>query len=79
MTIVKKYLTILVCAGVLMSCNNGGSSSETVKDSVLENVDSLGEARVDSVQNATDSAKERIENNFEKTDSANKALADSTK
>jgi hypothetical protein len=72
-------LTVLAFAGVLVSCNNGSFSSETVKDSVLENVDSLGEARVDSVENATDSAKERIENNFEKTDSANKAIADSAK
>jgi len=79
MRIIKKYLAVLAFAGVLMSCNNGSSSSETVKDSVLENVDSLGEARVDSVENATDSAKERIENTFEKTDSANKAIADSAK
>ena len=62
-----------------MGCNNNGTSSETVKDSVLEQVDSVGEAKVDSIENATDSAKERIENTFEKTDSANKALADSTK
>jgi hypothetical protein len=45
----------------------------------LEKVDSAGEAKVDSVENATDSAKERIEANFEKTDSANKAIADSAK
>ena len=77
--IMKKYFAVLAFAGLLMSCNNSGSSSETVKDSVLENVDSLGEARVDSIENATDSAKERIENNFEKTDSANKAIADSAK
>ena len=75
----KKYLSVLVLVGGLLSCNNSGSSSESVKDSVLETVDSLGDARVDSVQNATDSAKERIENTFEKTDSANKAIADSAK
>ena len=62
-----------------MGCNNNGTSSETVKDSVLELVDSVGEAKVDSIENATDSAKKRIENTFEKTDSANKAIADSAK
>jgi len=64
---------------VLAGCNNDGTSSETVKDSVLEKVDSVGEAKVDSIENATDSAKERIEKTFEKTDSANKALTDSVK
>ena len=75
----KKYLGIIIIVGVLMGCNNNGTSSETVKDSVLEQVDSVGEAKVDSIENATDSAKARIENTFEKTDSANKALVDSAK
>lgn len=75
----KKFLGVLVILGGLIACNSSGSSSETVKDSVLEKVDSTGEARVDSVENATDSAKERIENTFEKTDSANKVIADSAK
>ena len=75
----KKFLGVLAVFCVLTACNNSGSSSETVKDSVLENVDSIGEARLDSVENATDSARERIKNTFEKTDSANKAIADSAK
>ena len=75
----KKFLSIIIIVSVLIGCNNDGTSSETVKDSVLEQVDSVGEAKVDSIENATDSAKERIENTFEKTDSANKALADSAK
>ena len=75
----KKYLGIIIIVSALIGCNNDGASSETVKDSVLEQVDSVGEAKVDSIENATDSAKERIENTFEKTDSANKALADSAK
>ena len=75
----KKYLGIIIIVGVLTGCNNDGTSSETIKDSVLEKVDSVGEAKVDSIENATDSARERIENTFEKTDSANKALADSSK
>lgn len=70
---------VLAVFCVLTACDNSGSSSETVKDSVLENVDSIGEARLDSVENATDSARERIKNTFEKTDSANKAIADSAK
>ena len=79
MKIAKKYFGIIVIIAVLMSCNSSGSSSETVKDSVLEKVDSTGDARVDSVETATDSAKERIENTFEKTDSANKAIAEPSK
>ena len=75
----KKYLSIIIIVSALIACNNDGTSSETVKDSVLEQVDSVGEAKVDSIENATDSAKERIENTFEKTDSANKAIADSSK
>ena len=75
----KKYLSIIIIVSALIGCNNDGTSSETVKDSVLEQVDSTGEAKVDSIENATDSAKERIENTFEKTDSANKAIADSSK
>ena len=75
----KKCLSIVVIVSVLAACNNAGTSSESVKDSVLETVDSVGEAKVDSIENATDSAKQRIENTFEKTDSANKALADSVK
>jgi hypothetical protein len=76
---VKLILGSFLFIALLAGCNNDGSSSETVKDSVLEKVDSLGDARVDSVQKATDSAKDRIENTFEKTDSANKAIADSLK
>ena len=70
---------MIIIVSALIGCNNDGTSSETVKDSVLEQVDSVSEAKVDSIENATDSAKERIENTFEKTDSANKAIADSTK
>jgi hypothetical protein len=61
----------------VMACNNESSSSESVKDSVLETIDSTGDAKVDSVKEAVDSTKKRVENNFEKTDSANKAIADS--
>lgn len=74
------FLGIIIIVSALVGCNNDGTSStENVKDSVLEHVDSIGEAKVDSIQNATDSVKERIANTFEKTDSANKALADSAK
>ena len=73
----KKILSILLISGAVMACNNGSSSSESVKDSVLEKIDSTGDAKIDSVKEAVDSTKERVENNFEKTDSANKAIADS--
>ena len=75
-----RLMIALVSVGLFITaCNNSGSSSESVKDSVIEKVDSMGEARIDSVENATDSAKERVESNFEKTDSANKAIADSAR
>jgi hypothetical protein len=73
----KKILSILWILGVLVACNSSGSGSESVKDSILENIDSTGDAKIDSVKEAIDSTKERVENKFEKTDSANKALADS--
>ena len=73
----KKILSILLVPGVLVACNNNGSGSESIKDSILEKIDSTGDAKIDSVKEAIDSTKERVENNFEKTDSANKALADS--
>ena len=75
----KRVWSVLVISAVFVACNNGGSSSETVKDSVIDKVDSIGDARADSVKEATDSVKERLENTFEKTDSANKAIADSAK
>ena len=73
----KKILGILLISGGLVACNNSGSSSESVKDSVLEKIDSTGDAKVDSVKEANDSLKQKVENTFEKTDSANKAIADS--
>lgn len=75
----KKILWILGTVVVLAACNNEGTSSEEVQDSVLEKIDSTGEARVDSVKEATDSLSEKVENTFEKTDSANKVLVDSAK
>jgi hypothetical protein len=73
----KKLLGILSIALVMTACNNAADSGEEVKDSVLENIDSTGDARVDSVKDATDSLETKVENTFEKTDSANKAIADS--
>lgn len=66
-------------AVILASCNNAADSSEEVKDSVMETIDSTGDARVDSVQEATDSLQNKVENTFDKTDSANKANADTAK
>ena len=42
----------------------------------MEKIDSTGEARVDSVKEATDSLQEKVENTFEKTDSANKEISE---
>ncbi len=73
----KVFLSIVIIAS-LAACNNDGTSTENVQDSVLENIDSTGDARVDSIKQATDSIENKVEDTFEKTDSANKAIADST-
>ncbi len=75
----KKWLFLVGTVVILFACNSEGSSGTDVKDSVLEKIDSTGEARVDSVQEATDSLQNKVEATFEKTDSANKALGDSSK
>ena len=75
----KKLLFVFAIAGALTACNNDASSSENVKDSVLENLDSTTDAKIDSLEETKDSVENRIEKSFDKTDSANKALADSTK
>ena len=71
----KVFLSIAIVAS-FAACNNDGTSTDNVKDSVLENIDSTGDARVDSLKEATDSIENRVEESFEKTDSANKAIAD---
>lgn len=73
----KKLFIILIASVSLAACNNDSASDVDVKDSVLEKIDSTGDARVDSVQEATDSIQNKIESTFEKTDSANKAVSDS--
>lgn len=72
----KRFLAILGAAVILTACNNAGESAEEVQDSVLEKIDSTGEARIDSVQEATDSLQQKVENTFEKTDSANKEISE---
>ncbi len=64
---------------VLGACNNQAEVDGTVKDSVLEIIDSTAQARIDSIQRAKDSIQSQVETSFEKTDSANKALADSAR
>lgn len=73
----KKLFIILTASVFLAACNNDGAADADVKDSVLEKIDSTGEARVDSIQNATDSIENKVEATFEKTDSANKKISDS--
>jgi hypothetical protein len=73
----KKVFIILIACVSLSACNNDSSSTTDVKDSVMEKIDSTGDARVDSVKEATDSLQNKVDATFEKTDSANKALSDS--
>ena len=75
----KKLFALFVIAATVASCgNNADNTTSDVKDSALEKVDSIGDARVDSVKEATDSLQNTVEATFDKTDSANKANADST-
>lgn len=69
----KKIFSVLALAVMFTACGNSGSSTEDVKDSVMETIDSAADQRIDSIQETTDSVKQRLENTFEKTDSANAA------
>jgi hypothetical protein len=73
----KKIFALFVIAASFAACNNEGTTTDSVEDSVTNAIDSTGDARVDSIQQATDSLTNKVEATFEKTDSANKALADS--
>jgi formyltetrahydrofolate synthetase len=74
----KKVFALLIVAVSFTACNNEGTEgSSDVKDSVLNKIDSAGDAKVDSVKNATDSLQKKVEATFEKTDSANRVVADS--
>ena len=70
----KKLFVLLVAGLGFVACNDAADGENNVEDSVLENIDSIGDARVDSIQDATDSLEEKVENTFDKTDSANKEL-----
>lgn len=73
----KRLFALLIIAGSLAACNNNGETAANVEDSVKTAIDSVGDARVDSVKEATDSLEQKVDATFEKTDSANKAIADS--
>lgn len=75
----KKIFLSLIILGSLVACNNDGTSTENVEDSIINKIDSTGDARVDSIQSATDSLENKVEETFEKTDSANQAIADSAR
>lgn len=66
-------------AGLAIACNNSGSGADEKKDSVIDVIDSSAEAKVDSIQENADSVKNLVEESFEKTDSANRVVADSIK
>lgn len=66
-------------AFTLVACNNEANDADNVEDSVLEKIDSTGDARRDSIKEATDSLEKVVESSFDKTDSANQAIADSAK
>lgn len=70
---------LFVVAGFLTACNNDASSSSDVKDSLKENLDSIKDAKVDSLSDSIDREKDKLDTSFHKTDSANKAIDDSMK
>ena len=67
----KKVFAILAVAGLMTACNSGTSTDE-VKDSTLNAIDSSKNAMKDSVEATSDSTKSLI-------DSAAKAAKDSVK
>ena len=71
----KKLICLLVLCGGLMACNNGSNDSKDVKDSVLNKIDSTKDAKIDSLKDTAQKLKEKVENSFDKTDSANRANA----
>ncbi|RYZ22917.1 MAG: hypothetical protein EOO16_07065 [Chitinophagaceae bacterium] len=73
----KKVFVFALAAVVAASCNSGENTTEQKADSLTNIVDSTADARKDSIDQAADSTSQRIENTIEKTDSANKAIADS--
>jgi len=74
----KKLWVLLVIAGLVSACNNSGDGADDKKDSVLDVIDSSTGAKVDSIEETADSVKKMVEGTFEKTDSANRAIGDST-
>lgn len=73
----KRLFALLMLTGSLAACNNNGETAPSVEDSVVNAIDSTTDARVDSVKQAGDSLEQKVEATFDKTDSANKAIADS--
>lgn len=69
----KKLFVVLALGVAVAACNNDGASADSVQDSVFGTLDSATDAKIDSIQETTDSVKARLEDTFEKTDSANKA------
>lgn len=72
----KKVLSITALAIVFAACGNNSNTTEEVKDSVMQTIDSTADARKDSIEETTDSVKQRLDKTFDKTDSANNAKAD---
>lgn len=75
----KKFLAMVVIAGSLVACNNDGTSTENVKDSIENTADSLqnrvedkADSTVEVIENKADSAKEAVDNLNNKRDSLNK-------
>ncbi|RYY97619.1 MAG: hypothetical protein EOO11_10395 [Chitinophagaceae bacterium] len=75
----KKLFLFTLSAGLLTACNSSGEGSETLKDSAIDSLKEVKEAKIDSVDKNMDSLMKKTEATFEKTDSANQAIADSAK
>ena len=71
----KRMICLLLISGSLVACNNSANDSGDVKDSILNKIDSTKDAKVDSVKDTLNKLKDKVENTFEKTDSANSAKA----
>lgn len=58
----KKIFLAFLVAGSLAACNNEGASTENMEDSMVDHIDSTYEAKVDSLQETSDSLQNAVEN-----------------
>jgi hypothetical protein len=72
----KKTGLVILMAGVMMACNNSGSSTKVKLDSIGKKFDSSANRVWDSTKEKAKGIKEKIENKLDQKDSAHKKQDD---